>query len=81
VGGSITSPGTQRAEADVQARNPWNRQWNCYFHGYAHMTLDSANLVTEYRASDIARPDGGSFAFERFTQPAGTNSPARQQLA
>jgi alkaline phosphatase D len=81
VGGSITSPATQRSEADVQARNPWNRQYNSYLHGYAHMTLDSANLVTEYRASDIARPDGGTFPFERFTQAAGTNTPSRQPLA
>jgi alkaline phosphatase D len=80
VGGSITSPGGQRSEAEVQARNPWNRQYNSNLHGYAHMTLDSSSLVTEFRASDIARPDGGWFAFERFTQPAGTNSPTRQQL-
>jgi alkaline phosphatase D len=80
VGGSVTSPGGQRSEAEVQARNPWNRQYNSNLHGYAHMALDSSNLVTEFRASDITRPDGGWFAFERFTQPAGTNSPARQQL-
>jgi alkaline phosphatase D len=80
VGGSVTSPAGQRSEAEVQARNPWNRQYNSYFHGYAHMALDSATLVTEFRASDIMRPDGGSFAFDRFTQPAGTNSPTREHL-
>jgi hypothetical protein len=26
------------------------------------------------------RPDGGSFAFDRFTQPVGTNSPTRERL-
>jgi alkaline phosphatase D len=81
VGGSITSPGAQRDEATVQARNPWNRQFNSYYHGYAHMALDGANLVTDYLASDIARPDGGTFPFDRFTQPAGTNSPTRERLA
>jgi alkaline phosphatase D len=81
VGGSVTSPGAQRDEASVQARNPWNREFNSYFHGYAHMALDGAGLVTEYRASDIARPDGGTFAFDRFTQPAGTNTPSRERLA
>jgi phosphodiesterase/alkaline phosphatase D-like protein len=81
VGGSITSPGAQRDEATVQARNPWNRQFNSYYHGYAQMALDGANLVTDYLASDIARPDGGTFPFDRFTQPAGTNSPTRERLA
>jgi alkaline phosphatase D len=80
VGGSVTSPATQRDEATVQARNPWNRQWNSALHGYAHMTLDGANLVTEYRASDISRPDGGTAPFERFTQPANTNNPIRERL-
>jgi alkaline phosphatase D len=80
VGGSVTSPGTQRNEADVQARNPWNRQFNSYYHGYANMKLDGSTLVTEYRASDIARPDGGTFTFDRFTQPAGTNSVSRERL-
>jgi phosphodiesterase/alkaline phosphatase D-like protein len=80
MGGSVTSAGPQRTEAQVQARNPFNVEFNSYFHGYAHMALDPANLVTEYRASDITQQYGGTFAFERFTQPAGANEVSREQL-
>ncbi len=78
VSGSVTSPsGLDRAEGDVQARNPWNRQYNGSAHGYALASLDSRQLVTDYRSSDLTRPDGTTATFERFTQPAGTNLPAR----
>jgi len=78
VGGSVTTPGTQRAEAEVQAGNPWNQQFNSAEHGYAHMALDAGQLVTEYRRSDIFVPDGATTTFERFTQPSGTNSVTRE---
>ena len=78
VGGSVTSPGTQRPEAEVQAGNPWNQQFNSAEHGYAHMALDAGQLVTEYRRSDIFVPDGATTTFERFTQPSGTNSVTRE---
>src|SRR3954453_3759230 len=80
VGGSVTSAGNQRSESDVQSRNPFNVEFNGYFHGYAHMALDSANLVTEFRASDIMQQYGGTVAFERFTQPVGANEVTREQL-
>lgn len=80
VGGSVTSPGTARTEADVRARNPWNRQFNSAEHGYAHMTLDATQLVTEYRRSDLWHPDGATMTFERFTQPAGTNELQRESF-
>jgi alkaline phosphatase D len=80
VAGSITSAGANRAEAEVQANNPWNLQYNGAVHGYAHMRLDQAGMTIEYRASDITRPDGGTVAFERFTQPAGTNGVSRGRL-
>ena len=81
VGGSITSPGTPRVEAEVQTRNPWNRQFNSAEHGYAHMSLDASQLITEYRRSDITHAGGGTIPFERFAQAAGTNSVARESLA
>ena len=77
VCGSVTSPGADRPEADVQARNPWTRQYNGRDHGYALATFDDRQLVTEYRRSDITRPDGITAPFERFTQPAGLNDTAR----
>ena len=80
VGGSVTTPGIQRIEAEVQAENPWNRQFNSAEHGYAHMAIDGGQIVTEYRASDITRPDGGTRTFERFTQPAGANVVGRESI-
>ena len=80
VGGSVTSPGQSRVEAEVQAENPWNRQFNSAEHGYAHLAMDGAQLVTEYRASDISRPDGATRTFERFTQPAGLNAVQRESI-
>jgi alkaline phosphatase D len=78
VGGSVTTPGMERVEAEVQARNPWNRQFNGTNHGYAHLSLGAAELVTDFRASDIANPTGGTVTFERFRQASGTNSPVRE---
>jgi phosphodiesterase/alkaline phosphatase D-like protein len=79
VGGSVTSAGGDRVESEVIARNPWVRQYNGVNHGYAY--LDAAtDLVTEYRRSDIANPAGETFTFERFVQPSGTNSPARESV-
>jgi alkaline phosphatase D len=80
VGGSVTSPGADRVEAEVQALNPWNRQYNSLEHGYAHLDLDGGRLVTEYRRSDISRPDGATWTFERFTQPAGANTVYRESM-
>jgi alkaline phosphatase D len=78
VTGSVTSPGADRPEAAVQARNPWTRQYNGRLHGYGLATFEDAQLVTEYRQSDITRPDGLTVPFERFTQPSGVNDVARQ---
>lgn len=73
VGGSVTSPGTTRSEAAVQADNPWNRQYDGVDRGYAHLAVSGKQLVTEYRRSDVSNPGGATAAFERFTQPAGAN--------
>jgi phosphodiesterase/alkaline phosphatase D-like protein len=79
--GSITSSGTDHPEAEVRAANPWNIQFNGSVHGYAYVRADQSQMTVEYRASDLTRPDGGTVTFERFTQPVGTNRPAREQLA
>ena len=81
IGGSVTSPGFDSPEAAVQARSPWNRQYNGRDHGYALMALDGAQLVTEYRRSDVSSPAGMTQTFERFTQPAGVNGNTRESLA
>jgi hypothetical protein len=44
------------------------------------MALDDAQLVTEYRRSDLLRPDGLTTTFERFTQPAGSNTIGRESF-
>ncbi len=80
VGGSVTSPGGSRSEADVQSRNPWNREFNSEQHGYAYMAADETQLVTEYRRSDIGSPRGATSPFERFTQPTGTNAVSRESI-
>jgi hypothetical protein len=54
--------------------------YNSFEHGYAHLTLDGSNLVTEYRRSDVSRPDGATYAFARFRQPAGANAVYRESL-
>jgi phosphodiesterase/alkaline phosphatase D-like protein len=81
VGGSVTSPGLVKAEAEVQAAEPWNVQYEGAAHGYAVMALDGAGAVTEYRRSDLSSPLGPTIAFERFTQPSGVNRVTRERLA
>jgi phosphodiesterase/alkaline phosphatase D-like protein len=81
VGGSVTTPGTVREEADVQSRNPWNRQFNGAAHGYAHVVATDTQLLTEFRASDVFNPNGGTVPFERFVQPTGANTFTRERLA
>lgn len=80
VGGSITTPGIDQPEQAVQARNPWNKQYDGRQHGYAHLDMDAARLVTDYRTTAYLVPDGPTASFERFTQPAGTNQIQRQRL-
>jgi hypothetical protein len=81
VAGSVTSPGPIRAEADVQAGNPWNRQYDAGAHGYALVRLDATAMTTEYRRSDITRPDGITVPIERFVQPVGANAVSRTRVA
>jgi phosphodiesterase/alkaline phosphatase D-like protein len=81
VGGSVTTPGTVREEAEVQSNHPWVRQWNSVNHGYAHVVASDTQLVTEFRASDVFNPNGGTVPFERFLQPAGANNFTRERLA
>ena len=81
IGGSVTSPGLVKPEAEIRAESPWNRQYNGAFHGYSLFQADAANLVMEYRYSDITVPTGGTSVLERFTQPAGANSVSRQSFA
>jgi phosphodiesterase/alkaline phosphatase D-like protein len=78
VGGSVTSQASDRAEAEVQAQNPWIRMYNGTNHGYALVSASGSDLVTEYRRSELTNPIGGTATFERFTQPAGSNSPTRE---
>jgi phosphodiesterase/alkaline phosphatase D-like protein len=78
VGGSVTSPGGDRVESEVQASNPWVRMYNGANHGYALLAAEGTQLVTEYRRSDVLDPNGGTAVFERFVQPAGTNTPNRE---
>jgi hypothetical protein len=80
VGGSITTPGGDRVESEVRAKNPWNHMYNGANHGYAHLDADGTRLVTEYRRSDVLDPNGGTATFERFVQPTGTNSPNRESV-
>jgi alkaline phosphatase D len=79
VGGSITTPGTDRVESQVQADNPWNKLYNGLDHGYAHLSV-GPDLVTEYRRSDILNPTGGTVTFERFTQASGANNFTRESV-
>src|SRR3954454_5149244 len=80
VSGSVTTPASGRAETDVQASNPWIRMFNGTNHGYALVSASASELVTEYRRSEVASPIGGTTTFERFTQAAGTNTPARESF-
>ena len=45
------------------------------------MSIDPAQLVTEYRRADLDDPQGATVAFERFTQPSGLNQVVREVLA
>jgi alkaline phosphatase D len=81
VAGSVTSPGPLRTEPQVQAGNPWNRQYNAEAHGYALIRMDAGGMTTEYRRADLSRPDGGSYPFERFVQASGANAVTRESLA
>jgi hypothetical protein len=40
--------------------------------------MGPTELITEFRASDIVNPTGGTVMFERFRQPTGTNTPNRE---
>ena len=80
VTGSVTSRGLELDEATVHAEAPWVKQYNGRDHGYGLFAFDPAQLVVEYRRSDIFAPEGSTVAFERFTQPAGANAFARQPL-
>ncbi|MEA2412995.1 MAG: alkaline phosphatase [Thermoleophilaceae bacterium] len=79
VGGSVTSLAEDHVESEVQAANPWIRMFNGTNHGYALVSA-GADLVTEYRRSEIGNPVGVTTPFERFTQPSGTNTPSRESL-
>jgi phosphodiesterase/alkaline phosphatase D-like protein len=81
IGGSVTSPGLDKPESEVRAGAPWCKQYNGLDHGYALLTLDGSQLVTEYRRTDVTSPTGATTAFERFTQPSGANNVARETLA
>ena len=80
VAGSITTPGRDRSEQEVRDLNPWSRQYNALAHGYAHLAVDAAQLVTEYRRSDLLSPTGATYPFERFVQPVGTNEMTRESV-
>jgi alkaline phosphatase D len=73
VGGSVTSPGADLAEWGVQEIAPWNRQYDGFRHGYAYLNVTPELLMTEYRATNRTVPNAPTVAFERFTQPVGTN--------
>jgi phosphodiesterase/alkaline phosphatase D-like protein len=80
VGGSITSAGADRPEAEVRANNPWTQQYNGHDHGYGHLSVGPTELVTEFRRSDLTRADGATAPFERFHQPAGQAVVNRESL-
>lgn len=81
VAGSVTSPGLIRSESEARQSAPWIQQYNGRDHGYAMVTADAANLITEYRRSDLSSSAGGTGGFERFVQPTGINRVAREILA
>jgi alkaline phosphatase D len=80
LGGSVTTPGRDAVESEVQADNPWNLEYNGASHGYALVGASAAQLVTEYRRSDVLDPQGATVPFERFVQTDGSNRPSRQSL-
>lgn len=80
VGGSVTSPGLIRSEADARALTPWIQSYNGADKGYAVFTANAGALVTEFRSSDQTTPGGGTRPLDRFIQPAGLNRVQRQVL-
>jgi phosphodiesterase/alkaline phosphatase D-like protein len=81
VTGSVTSPGRDVAEARVQQRAPWVRQYHGGTNGYGVLDLAPDRLVTDYVACATNAPVAPAVAFERFVQPAGANAFERQTLA
>ena len=78
VTGSVTSLGKDTPEATIQAKSPWNREYNARDHGYGRVAVGPDQLVMDYIASDTQTPGAASAMIERFTQPAGANSVARE---
>jgi alkaline phosphatase D len=81
VCGSITSLGKDVDEATIQSAAPWNREYNGHDHGYGRLAIGPDQIVTDYMASDVTSPGGPTALLERFTQPVGTNSVARESHA
>jgi alkaline phosphatase D len=81
VGGSITSPGLNRPEAEARADAPWIQEYNGRDRGYAVLGANDELLLTEYRTSDVTSSSGRTIPFDRFAQPAGTNRVTRESLA
>ncbi len=81
IGGSVTSPGLIRAEAEARTDAPWIQEYNGADKGYAILGADGTQLVTEYRSSDLSSSAGATKGLDRFVQPAGTNRVSREVLA
>lgn len=81
IGGSVTSPGLIRAEADARQKAPWIQQYNGADKGYALLAADGNQLVTEYRSADLSSDAGATHGLDRFVQPAGANRVTREVLA
>ena len=76
VGGSVTSPGPDQAARPRSGRRaPWNQQYNGVDHGYALLTLDADQLVTEYRRSDIVTSRRGATVAVRALHAARGHGP------
>ena len=79
--GSVTSPGPRGTEPDVQAAQPVDppvqRRGRTATRSCGSTTRA---MTTEYRRSDISRPDGLTLPFERFVQPSGQNTVIRETL-
>lgn len=80
VGGSVTSPGQVRPEAEARANAPWIQSYNGVDKGYAVFLASQEALVTEFRSSDLSNPGGATRGLDRFIQPAGVNRVQRQVL-
>ncbi len=81
IGGSVTSPGLIRPEAEARSDAPWLQEYNGADKGYAIFGADNDQLVTEYRSSDLSSSAGATHGLDRFVQPAGTNRVSREVLA